>query len=321
MENNEVHSGEMVSYLYGDLNEDARNAFEERLFAEPDFSDQLDLVEDDLVDTYVRREMDASEQRTFENKYLNSPRRRSKVASARAIHSRNDGSLPPITGTEAEKSAGFFDSIFGFLTPGRLAFAGGLAALLIAAIVGIRWIGSNKQIDVVQNTNSGPEVDLPLVDGGNTNTEGQGPNNTVPDSNRTAPGRNSNDNNNQNQRPPDARKQEAPRVFAASLFPTMRSGTRPVIAVPGGAETVSLRAVGRFDGGYSRFVLELNDESGNTVWNGSVPNSSRAARSSVAASIPRSVFASGPYELAVSGVRPDGSVEELSFYNFIVRIK
>lgn len=73
-------------YLLGELDERARAAFEERLFAGDDaLSVDLQAAEDDLVDDYVRGRLTRPERRRFEAALPGAPSRRRKLAFAGAL--------------------------------------------------------------------------------------------------------------------------------------------------------------------------------------------------------------------------------------------
>src|ERR1044071_1791611 len=74
-------------YLLGELSEDEQSGVEERLFTTEEYGQQLSLVEDDLIDSYVRGELSSRERERFESHFLTSPRRISRVAFAESLAS------------------------------------------------------------------------------------------------------------------------------------------------------------------------------------------------------------------------------------------
>ena len=76
-------------YLLGELSEAELDRVEERLFAaaDRDSEEQLSPAEDELIDSYVRGELSASEREHFESWFLTSPRRRERLELARTWHS------------------------------------------------------------------------------------------------------------------------------------------------------------------------------------------------------------------------------------------
>jgi hypothetical protein len=76
---------ELQQYLLGELSETGRDRVEERLFTDQDYLDRLSMVEDDLVDSYVRGELKGTTLSRFESHFLSSSRRRDRVLFARAF--------------------------------------------------------------------------------------------------------------------------------------------------------------------------------------------------------------------------------------------
>ena len=118
-------------YLLGGLRVRERARLEERYFKNDDLFEKIEMVEDELVDAYVRGYLSESESRLFEEDYLGSERRRDKVGVARelleyAAKAELAGAITP-SGTRMDR--------FRF---GQLAFLAGF--LLIAAIVGWRFM-------------------------------------------------------------------------------------------------------------------------------------------------------------------------------------
>src|SRR4051794_4252629 len=75
----------LVKYLLGNLSETEEAEVEDRAFADADYLGVLEASEADLIDTYVRGGLSQSERRAFEQRFLSSPNRRSKVELSRAL--------------------------------------------------------------------------------------------------------------------------------------------------------------------------------------------------------------------------------------------
>ncbi len=72
-------------YLLGGLSVRERARFEECYFKSDDLFEKMEMVEDELIDAYVRGQLSESECRLFEENYLSSERRRDKVQTAREL--------------------------------------------------------------------------------------------------------------------------------------------------------------------------------------------------------------------------------------------
>jgi anti-sigma factor RsiW len=73
------------AYLLGHLNDDERMAFEHRIFSDEAFFDRVEHAEDELIDEYVFGRMPEDRRTAFECHFLQSPGRKSRVATARAL--------------------------------------------------------------------------------------------------------------------------------------------------------------------------------------------------------------------------------------------
>src|SRR5688572_11308000 len=73
------------SYLLGELNEQQKEAVEERLMMDDDSFKESLLVEDDLIDDYVQGELSADERKRFEATILLTPRGRQQVELTRRL--------------------------------------------------------------------------------------------------------------------------------------------------------------------------------------------------------------------------------------------
>jgi len=72
-------------YLLGGLSVPERARLEERYFNNDDLFEEMEMVEDELIDAYVRRQLSESESQLFEENYLSSERRRDKAGIAREL--------------------------------------------------------------------------------------------------------------------------------------------------------------------------------------------------------------------------------------------
>jgi len=72
-------------YLLGGLSVRERERLEERYFRNDELFEEIEKVEDELVDAYVRGHLPQSESRLFEENYLTSERRRHRVGVAREL--------------------------------------------------------------------------------------------------------------------------------------------------------------------------------------------------------------------------------------------
>jgi len=153
----------MIRYLLGALSETEQTQFEEKYFSDDQVFEELQIVEADLIDSYVRGELTEFERRQFETCYLNSPERRRKVENARCLMAALADTSRPKPVTVKKKSV--WDSILQGLapvfSPMRFAYAAAAVAVLAFAFItleqnrGLRWELSRvrSEADILKRSN------------------------------------------------------------------------------------------------------------------------------------------------------------------------
>lgn len=105
-------------------------------------------------------------------------------------------------------------------------------------------------------------------------------------------------------------KKESPKVFAFTLLPPVRSGDRPVLAVPKSAETVRLTIVHDNEKEFARYQADVYDQNGDLIWSQEMPVNSARLSNPITISIRNSTLKTGAYELKVSGISDGIQMEE-----------
>lgn len=83
-----VHEQEQTPvrrYLLQQLSESEQEAFELRLLTEDELSEELEIVEDELIDEYIGNELSRDERASFEDNFLTHPDRQRKLEAAQAL--------------------------------------------------------------------------------------------------------------------------------------------------------------------------------------------------------------------------------------------
>jgi anti-sigma factor RsiW len=75
----------LIRYLLGELPPAERDAFEDNYFEISDLREQVDAMEDELIDSYVRGDLTPTQRQHFERWFLLSPERQEKLKFARAL--------------------------------------------------------------------------------------------------------------------------------------------------------------------------------------------------------------------------------------------
>jgi anti-sigma factor RsiW len=127
----------IVRYLLGELPEADADALEVRLLSEPDLAEEMQSVEYELIDRYVRNQMHETERKRFESHYLSTPLHRERLATARGLLQAADEftlAMPAreTYATVASERTSWWRAMFA--TP-ALAWSTGVAIALLGAII------------------------------------------------------------------------------------------------------------------------------------------------------------------------------------------
>jgi tetratricopeptide (TPR) repeat protein len=75
----------LIEYLLGSLSDEENRRIEERFFVDDDLEDRLASLERDLIDSYVRQELEPERRQRFEERFLSGEGRTNRVLFARAL--------------------------------------------------------------------------------------------------------------------------------------------------------------------------------------------------------------------------------------------
>ena len=326
-----------IRYLMGELTKSELDALEERLFSDEEFSVFLDDVETDLVDSYVRGELEFEEKRKFESRYLVSESRHRRVEIARTLQDEVFAKEATIGTTEAGQS--FRDRLADLFSVRNLVLGSASAAVLLVLFLGAVWVLTRQDSGELraggnsnQETNITPEESPP----GNQDQSQDPTTDEIPDGkqdeDKSAAEPNKPDSSNSNKTVPPVKKSPSPKespapkppvqrrtVFATTLLPPLRSSKRPVLEIPAETRTVRLSLGGDYGNQFEKYRVKIDDSLANTVWSGEIPGSGRRKQQAITVSVSADRLKSGAYEVAVRGVGKGGAEEDLTFYNFVVR--
>lgn len=124
---------ELRQYLFEELPEEERNAFEARFFEDTDLFHELIELENDLIDSFARGMLKGNDLTRFEKSLVTMPERRERVANARAIQTLisegKPAALPALS--PGQRLSAFFN-----LRMPLLRLAGMAAVIVLVCITG-----------------------------------------------------------------------------------------------------------------------------------------------------------------------------------------
>src|SRR5215216_1776253 len=105
------------AYLLGETAPDEQRQIEERLLLDGDYVELLLIIEEELIDSYARDTLSERDREQFQDYFLTTPKRRSKLRKAEALrrYLKNVEPISPPARVEQLRSKGFWKQ--SFLTP------------------------------------------------------------------------------------------------------------------------------------------------------------------------------------------------------------
>jgi hypothetical protein len=334
--------GSIREYLLGSLSETETENFDEMSVIDDDFAGLLDSIENDLVDSYVNGELSGNELVKFRSHYLQSPKRREKVAFAETFR---DFSRPGLTkpfetalaAPVAVKRRSFFDI---FSAP-ALGWGFAIATLVLVFLSGWFFLENSRLRGNLNNTASASntalerrlELERQLEElrqtGDQSNQEvarlteerhrlEQELEDTKAQI-RVAEQRQKQEREQQQQQSSSVNPGRSA-IASFILTPPVRgSGQLQRLTIPQTTNRVALR-LELEPNDFPNFRAVLKDQStGRTIWSSGIVKSSRAdGAASLNLSVPARLLTPTVYTLTLSGVSGSNAQETIGDYTFQV---
>jgi hypothetical protein len=140
MTSNVKYDQTLRRYLLGDLGEETQRHLEERLVTDTEYFQELLIVEDELVDEYVRGDLSEQEKEDFESHFLCSRERREKLSFAGVLRDYVD-TVPVSNDSDSYRlSAWFKQKILAPLRVPSPALGAAMAAAILVTVIGVVWL-------------------------------------------------------------------------------------------------------------------------------------------------------------------------------------
>ncbi|HEX8116050.1 MAG TPA: hypothetical protein VF521_02145 [Pyrinomonadaceae bacterium] len=309
------------------MSEEERAAFEQTFVVDEDLFEQARVVEDELVEAYVRGMLSPAEREKFERNFLTTARRRARVEFTRGMLGNLAGQNKRLVA--ARESVGVAAArpsvrhlIASFLKAPAPAFGAALA--LLALLVG-GWflLRSPQQPEVARRAAPTPTAEAARADA-NANSTAVENVSTTP--NENAPPDNAHEPLNARGGTPDKnRNAQAPRPPAADAAPTLAlfagtlrgGGETPVLHLPRNAPGANLRLHLDSDD-YKVYHAEVVAPDGAPVFRS---NNLRVKSSVINLYVPAGRLAQGDYLVKLSALNPQHEPESVADYALRVNRK
>jgi methionine-rich copper-binding protein CopC len=134
----------IIAYLLEELPEEELERFEDECFAQESWPNEINLVEEDLIDAYLRNELTPERRQRFERNFLTTEARQERVSMAAALLRQVDEynaasqtvvAVPPAEPTWTERFRAFWSSQ-------TWTFRTATAIAIVAVITGALWFFS-----------------------------------------------------------------------------------------------------------------------------------------------------------------------------------
>ena len=290
----ELDETQLVQYLLGLLPSDEAERLDEASIADDDIAARLRVVEDDLVDAYVRGTLIGDTRTRFESHYLSSPRRRERVASARRFVRAVDRAARQAPADRRVPVASWLVT--------TLAVAAVLSLVATGALL-LQNVRLGRGLTIAQNERA-------AVDQHARELERQV--NDLRVANETAASQLA------RARESTAAAAREMATIALVLLPQTRSiGPLPTLAIPAGADRVGIELRLESDD-FASYQVGLKDPAVNTIvwrseWVSATPS---AGRPSVRVGVPASALKPQHYSLDLTGRRRAAQTEVVGSYAF-----
>lgn len=310
----------MQQYLLGDLSEQEQSVLEEKYFADPQVFQQLLNAESEMVDKYARGQLPKDVRERFESFYMRHPARRERAAFAAALTSKLDRSAEPVAAAVAPQGERLNAHVSWWrklvaplrIQQSALGFSIALATLIIV-VMGVAWFFIESRQRPPRQTAQTPAAhETPQRSESPTQVENRPAQELAVEAPSVEPS--------PKQTPkqtPTPNPTNAPPVVSLILsIGAVRGGgdsnQTPTFIIPKGTAQIRLQ-LNMKSNEYPSYRMSLQTIAGAEIFSRQNVKPVRAKSGArFVFTVPSGKLASGEYVLKLSGVNPDGEVDDLS---------
>lgn len=298
----------LIRYLLGQMSDAEQGEIAEQFFADDELFEQLTIVENDLIDRFVRGELSEDERKLFNQNYLSTAQRRRRVDTAKAfieaatqarsnVTAKKNAEVANIKTEKTSWATWLRQPLFGFVRARAIAAVLLISTIFIAGF--FLWRYSNKNSnEIVKTPTPSPTPSItPTPELANTNP---------------TPFPSNEDNKNVPQKP------ETPKSAVAVVF--LSSGTRgfgnaPTALLNENISGIKLQIEIK-NASYSSYRVIVKRTTNAEVW---TQKDIKRKGSLIETTIPRKLMSQGDYLVVVEGITDEGATEIIKESYFKLR--
>lgn len=324
--NNEnfTNEAEIRRFLLGESADGEREKIEAKFIADESFFEQINAVEDDLIESYLRGKLEFEDKRKFEKNFSATEKRRRKIEFTRVMLGKFDAERTAAdvnsTETAAAKNSPIAALIGFFKTP-KLVF-GAAFALLIAAF-GFWFLiykTSENPNEIVRNTLPTPVATVQIIQPNTDRTSAENTNAAPnPDQSKNPESNAANIKNINRETPKKEGKTSPPNsvinpVIALFAGNVRSEGKTNLLTLSKKSNGANLQLKLESED-YQNYRAEITNQDGRIVYR---TGKTRARKSQVNVFIPAAKLENGDYIVNLYGIKPNGEAESAADFQFRV---
>lgn len=306
---------EIRRFLLGELEEKERTAFEAKFLADEDFFAQIRVVEDELIEDYVRGTL--AEKDKFEREFLTTKKRRERVAFMRAMIAKLSEKPQKV-----EAKTPFFAPLIEFFRQPKFVF--GAAFAILALVFGFWFLAIRKPVEIVQQITPTPRIEIKTNQTAivnpptnQTTNENVSVNANLPEKRESNKANSTNANIETPKKPEEKPKEIVSNPVLALFAGGVRSeGKTNELNLPRNAQGASL-VLNLESQDYQTYRAEIVDQNGSVIYRS---GKLRARNSKINAFVPSKNLKRGDYILKLYGFNPQNEEESAADFQFRVTL-
>ena len=319
---------EIRRFLLSEMSEDERSVFEARFVADESLFEQINVAEDELIESYVRGTLSTAEKTIFEREFLSTENRRRRVAFTRSMLDKikkENVIVANKTELASAKNSSVWTPFANLFKTPKFAL-GAVFALLISVFGGWFLLRNSNQPEIVRQITPTPTAEIiASVQNQNSSVNQNNP----PDSNTNAAENlsiNKNDlpnanrpkvNANQNANQPEQNISQPAPVLALFAGTVRAGGKMPELNLPKTVAGATLQ-LNLESTDYKIYSIEIINPDGGQIFKNS---KLKARNSKINFFVPAAKLQAGEYIVRLSALNSNKETESVADYSFRVSRK